>query len=190
MTPSNATSRALLALLLVALAALGPAASASAASNQACGLDPIALPLFDATPAATIAATPGTSAGAPEPTEAEMREAADRIVACSNDSSQAVRYSVFTDRYLASRFLGDEPADQPAFERMIATGALPQDDTWKLDDVNDIEPRPDGRVAVTLHLSSGDAAIADRLVLAWDAEQGAWLIDDVLALNSEATPAS
>lgn len=47
-------------------------------------------------------------------------------------------------------------------------------------------PQPDGRVAVTLALSSPADAVTDRVVLAWDADQGAWLIDEVLDLGTPA----
>jgi hypothetical protein len=188
--PRPPAPRSLLALALLLAAALLPGATpALAQPGPVCDLAPVTLPLFAATPAAVIAATPATTGVAPEATDAAMRAAAERIVACVNDPSQAVRHAVFTDRYLASRFVGDDRADQPAFERMIATGMVPQEETWRLDGVSEIEPLPDGRVAVTLHLSSLTRTVADRLVLAWDADRQAWLIDDVLALDPPpATP--
>lgn len=118
------TPAALVALLLAALSLADPGAAA-AQGETTCDLAPVTLPLFDATPAATIVATPAASASAPAPTEEAMRAAAERIVACANDRAQSSRYAVFTDRYLAALFIGPDRADQPAFERMIATGTVP-----------------------------------------------------------------
>lgn len=156
--------------------------------ESVCPLEPVTLPLFNATPAEVIAATPPVSTDAPEPTEEEIRAAAEIIVACSSASEQALRYAVFTDRILANQFIGENPSDQPAFERRIATGAIPDEWTFELEDISDIEQLSEGRVAVTLHISSTEETVTDRAVLAWDSETDAWLIDGFEWVGSPPTP--
>jgi hypothetical protein len=146
----------------------------------------VTIPLFGGTPAAAVAASPAATDVAPEAGEEEMIAAAEIIVACANEEPQALRYSVFTDRYLGALFDGPAPADQPAFERMIATGSNPGAGTTALEAVSGIEPLPDGRVTITLRIATPDGVVEDRLALAWDADQRAWLIDEVLSLQPPA----
>lgn len=164
------------------------ATSVMSQDESVCPLEPVTLPLFNATPAEVIAATPPVSTDAPEPTEEEIRAAAEIIVACSSASEQALRYAVFTDRILANQFIGENPSDQPAFERRIATGAIPDEWTFELEDISDIEQLSEGRVAVTLHISSTEETVTDRAVLAWDDETDAWLIDGFEWVGSPPTP--
>ncbi|HYH12349.1 MAG TPA: hypothetical protein VD789_08355 [Thermomicrobiales bacterium] len=180
-----ATLVALLASVLLASATVQGVAQESAT----CTLEPISLPLFDATPAAVIVGTPAATTDRPEPTEEEMTAAAEELIVCTNETSQAARYAIFTERLLALQFASDAPAYQPAFERMIATGETPDPGSNELVRISAIEPLEDGRVAVTLHISTPEGDFADRLVLAWDPEQGAWLIDGVASLRGEGTPA-
>lgn len=176
------------AMLAVLVCAAG-AAPATAQDGNQCPLQPISLPLFEATPAAVIVQTPTASADAPEPTEEELTAAAEGLIACTNESSQAVRYAVFTDQLLALQFTKDDPAYQPSFERMIATGELSEPGSNVLQGVSDIEPLDEGRVAVTLHISTPDGELEDRVVLAWDADREAWLIDGIVSLGEAGTPA-
>lgn len=150
-----------------------------------CPLQAVSLPLFDATPAADIAATPqiGESHVTDANLEAELVAAAEIIVACSNADDPALRYAVFTERYLATFFLGDQPADQPAFERMIATGSTVTEEPMELIDVADIEVAEDGRVLATLSISTPNRDVNDRLLLAWNSSAAAWLVDDIVELD-------
>ena len=169
---------------LLATLSIAPAA----AQDAACPLAPVPLPLFDATPAAVIAATPAGSDEAPEPTEDELVSVIEGLITCTNDASQAVRYAVFTDRYVASLFTAGGTADQPAFERMIATGQMPEAGSSTLEAVSDIEPLPDGRIGLTMRISTPTGIVEDRVILAWNAEEGAWLIDEVVSLDPPPTP--
>lgn len=175
--------------LLTGVVLISSTVQGSAQESVGCMLDPISLPLFDATPAAVIVRTPVATHDTPEPTEEEMTAAAKMLIACTNETSQASRYAVFTYRLLALQFIADEPAYQPAFERMIATGETPDPGSNEFQSISDIEPLEDGRVAVTLHISTPDGDFQDRVVLAWDPEQGAWLIDGIVSLRGEGTPA-
>lgn len=168
--------------LLVGLSLIVPISAH--AQTPPCSLDPIDLPLFEATPAAAIAATPQQpDETVTDPSDDEMIDAAGMLVACTNDDSAAVRYAVFTDRYLASLFVGRQPADQPAFEQMIATGESSPKEPSILESVSDIELMDDGRVAVTLAISTPQGEINDRLILVWDEEADTWLIDEIVALD-------
>lgn len=155
----------------------------AAAQEAACTLDPITLPLFDATPAAMIAATPQASTGAPQLDEHGASDAVSMLLACAGEEPQALRYAVYTDTYLARLFIGNDPADQPAFERMLATGANIDPVVPTLNGIAEFESLEDGRVAVTIEATTAEGPIEDRVVLAWDAEQETWLIDEVVALD-------
>jgi hypothetical protein len=162
-------------------------APATAQSSDGCSLSPVTLPLFDATPAAVIVATPTMDGPAPVASDEEITTAVETIVACANSTSQADRYAVFTDRYLASLFTSEEPADQPAFERMIATGAMPETGTATLSRVTDIVRRDDGRVDVTMHITGRSGTVTDRVTLAWDDTSDSWLIDAIVSLDPPGT---
>lgn len=153
------------------------------ALETGCALDPISLPLFGATPAAVIAATPAAEPDAPRLDEATATEAITNLFVCIGEESQALRYAIFTDRYLANLFIGEDPADQPAFERMIAAGAAPEATMPTLTGVSDLETREDGRAAVTIEYQGAAGSVEDRLLLAWDAGQEQWLIDAVVSLD-------
>ncbi len=170
------------ALLVIALGA-AIVENPQADQLRACPLQPVTLPLFEATAAATVVQTPAHALSAPQATEPDIEAAANAIVACANSVVQAERYAVFTDRYLADLFLGQEPADQPAFERMIAVGIEPQAGAFTLENISDIERRDDGRVAVTFHIANPEGSVSDRLLLAWDREAEAWLIDEIVTLD-------
>lgn len=172
-----------IAVLAVAIAGLDAVAPATSRAGAGCSLPPVPLPLFDATPPAVIAATPPTHDAAPEASDEEIAAAVEAIIACANSTSQADRYAVFTDRYLAALFMSATPADQPAFERMIATGALPKAGTATLSRVTDIVRRDDGRVDVTMHITGRNGSVMDRVTLAWDGDRQAWLIDAVVSLD-------
>lgn len=183
--------RGLIGLLLALFAGvvvLAGGTAGTAAQVAGCTLEPIGLPLFDATPASVIVATPASSDDMPEPTEEVILAAAEGIVACTNETSQALRYAVFTERLLAIQFTKDNPAYQPSFERMIATGQATETGTNRLEGISDIEIMDDGRVAVTLHISTPGGTYSDRVVLAWVADQEAWLIDGIVAVQVPATP--
>ncbi|CAN5337283.1 hypothetical protein BH24CHL2_BH24CHL2_6540 [soil metagenome] len=176
--PSHAFAPVLVAVVFSASVAMR-----ATAQEAACTLDPIALPLFDATPAAAIAATPHASTDVPELDEQGAAVAVSMLLACAGEEPQALRYAIYTDGYLARLFIGDTPADQPAFERMIATGANIDAVAPTLEGIAGLEAREDGRVAVTIEATTVDGPIEDRLVLAWDARQEAWLIDEIVSLD-------
>ncbi len=173
----------IVAVLASTISGLLVTAPATAGTITGCSLPPVTLPLFDATPAGTMVATPAARGTAPNASDEEITAAVETIVACANSTSQADRYSVFTDRYLASMFTSAQPADQPAFERMIATGAVPEAGTATLTRVSDIVRRDDGRVDATMHITTQSGSVTDRVTLAHDDASDAWLIDDVVSLD-------
>lgn len=179
----------LMFIAIVGIVVTSLAASATAAQSTGCTLDPVPLPLFGATPAVEVATPEPVLAVVPELDHDGAVEAVESLLACAGEDSQDLRYAIFTDRYLANLFIGEHPADQPAFERMIAVGAVTEPSTPELIGVSDVETLDDGRVAATVDAKTAEGAIHDRLILAWDPEQEAWLIDDVISLNPPvATP--
>ena len=173
---------------ILTAAMLAASTTGAHAQDPTCDIPPVSIPLFDATPADVIAATPAVTGDVPQVTEEDVEIAANRIVACANSASQAERYAVFTDRILASTFAGESSLDQPAFERMIATGTVSSAGAFTLESLNDIEVRDDGTIAVTLVIDTPEQIVSDRVLLVWSEEKGAWLIDAVLQM--EATPTS
>ncbi len=177
--------------LLVASVMSAMMAGPAAAQEPSCTLDPLSLPLFDATPAAVIAATPEITASPPQLDEEGATDAVALLLACAGAEPQAIRYAIFTDAYLARLFIGEDHADQPAFERMIAAGSVTDTVAPSLDGVSDLESLGDGRVAVTIEATTAEGSIQDRVILAWDADAEAWLIDEIVSLDPPpATPSA
>jgi hypothetical protein len=173
---------------LVATVAVARQDEGISRSALTCPLEPLTLPLFAATPAATIG-TPApidTQAPADEPS-AEVRdeigESVEVIIACANTGEPRFTFAVFTDRYLASLFTGDEAAYQPAFERQLTQPATPPSSPLVLQELRSVRLLPDGRAIVELVIA-GDTTLTDTLVLVQDGEY--WLVDDVLELSPPA----
>lgn len=195
MTRATITKMSLISIVVATIGLACIAAPTSAAQSTGCTLEPVSLPLFDATPAAVIAATPQAGLQiVPELNEDGAVGSIELLLACAGAEQQDLRFAIFTDRYLANLFLDNDdetPADQPAFERMIEAGAVPEASTPALTGVSDLELLDDARVAVTVDVETASGPVHDRLVLAWDADQQVWLIDEVLALDPPlATPAA
>lgn len=157
--------------------------------SPACELDPVTLPLFDATPAAIIAATPASNSGGGNPlltTDAVAIETAiETIVICISSSDPALRYAVFTDRYLAEQLADPDRTYQPAFEQQLDSGASTDTSRYSIESIAEFVPLDDGRVSVVVTLSTERKQYRDQLVLA--NIEGTWLIDDV-ELIDPATP--
>lgn len=179
---------ACMALLLVPLRA---SPQEQVPGSPACVLPPVTLPLFDATPAAIIAATPASSVtpgtGSAPLDPATIEPAIEAIVACINTNDPALRYAVFTDRYLAQQLADPTTTYQPAFELQLDTATNASAPQFTIESIEEITPLDDGRVSVVVILMAGGTSYKDRLVLA-DVE-GHWLIDD-LELIDPAPPAT
>lgn len=159
--------------------------------SPACELEPVTLPLFDATPAAIIAATPASNAGSGDagtaPDAATIEAAIEAIVNCISSSDPALRYAVFTDRYLAEQLADPKRTYQPAFEQQLDSGVSTDTPQYSIEAIEQPVPLEDGRVSVVLTLAADGKQYRDRLVLA-DVD-GTWLIDEV-ELIDPATPGS
>lgn len=157
--------------------------------SPACQLEPVTLPLFDATPAAIIAATPASNpvnASADTTLDAATIETAiEAIVNCIASSDPALRYAVFTDRYLAEQLADPDRTYQPAFEQLLDSGVSTDAPQYAIEAIEQPAPLGDGRVSVVVTLSADGTQYRDRLVLA-DVD-GTWLIDEV-ELIEPATP--
>lgn len=156
----------------------GTVSAQTPASEVACELTPLTLPLFDATPLATVAAevspTPVGSFS-----EDQATEVLEQYVACINTGDLTLVWAMFTPRWFAREFADPEVHYLPAFEQMLDNGANPQplQDPIALDAIRSITVRPDGMVDVTATFSSDGESWTDRLTLALI--DGEWLIDDV-----------
>lgn len=159
--------------------------------SPACELEPVTLPLFGATPAAIIAATPasgpvdGIVRVAPDTATIEL--AIEAIATCISSSDPAMRYAVFTDRYLAARLADPALTYQPAFEKQLDSGISPDTPRYTVESIAELKPLDDGRTSVVVTLSVNGMSYQDRLVLA--NVDGTWLIDDVEPIDP-ATPAA
>lgn len=198
-TPNDTAHRhGVLALVLVVASLVAftrPAMTSAAAQGNGCALPPVALPLFNATPAAAIAASPAPTAGLTarpltDDEQAEAEDAIRTIVACINTGIPKDEYAIFTPRYLAALFTGPHPAYQPAFEQMIAEGGTNQSTTvpaFVLKSVSNGSMLEDGRIVVTIALAGRATTYHDTLVLVNTGKH--WLIDEVTRLDPPlATP--
>jgi hypothetical protein len=146
--------------------------------DSTCPLPPLVLPLFAATPAAEIAATPVDGSASPVLDQAGAEAAMAVIVGCSNSDDPAISYSIFTPPYLASLYADPTQTYQPAFELQIANGATGQEGTFELVSVESVTSLPDGRTEVVATISAASAIYyTDTFVLVL--VDGNWLIDDV-----------
>lgn len=179
----------IVACALFVLFPVGGLARQPVSASPACELEAVTLPLFDATPAAIIAATPasgaagGNAAAAPDVTTIEP--AIEAIATCISSSDPALRYAVFTDRYLADQLSDTARTYQPAFEQQLDSGTSPDIPQFAIESIEQLIPLDDGRVSVVVTLAADGMRYRDRLVLA-DVD-GRWLIDDVEPLDP-ATP--
>jgi hypothetical protein len=148
---------------------------------QACTLEPVSLPLFDATPAADIANAPVATTTVFTLDEDEIRSAVEALVECMNSGDAAYQYAIFTDRYLANLFVDPALAYQPQFEEQLARGPTGQAGGLHLIGVKAITLLDNGTMSVVVELGTGVTTFQDTLILA-DVD-GVWLIDDVVKLN-------
>jgi hypothetical protein len=181
--PVSSFRVALLALSMVVGITAGavlPGASAQTESGD-CVLEPLTLPLFDATPAAQIAATPLALAQNADTSDEAILAAVEDLVEFINTGDAAYQYAIFTQRYLAEQFADPSVTNQPAFELQLSLGPADVEETFELVGVTDIAVNDGGLVAVTIELTGGGATYRDTLVLA--NVEGVWLIDSIEELD-------
>jgi hypothetical protein len=160
---------------------LVPTGWASAQHGPGCTLSPLTLPLFEATPAVDVAATPVGGEDASFLDQEAATVAMEQIVVCSNSGDPAVAYAIFTERYLATLYADPGETYQPAFEERLNQGALQPDRNLVLDEVQSVTPLADGRVEVVATISGSGVSYTDTFILAMVG--GEWLIDDVTLLQ-------
>ncbi len=168
-----------IALFLVVGFAAGAGLSGAAAQPETgeCVLEPLTLPLFEATPAVQIAATPIAPEINADSGDEAILAALGKIVDCINTGDAAYQYAIFTQRHLAEQFADPTQAYQPEFELQLSQGPADVEEIFELVDVSNITLRDDGLVSVLVELSAGGSVYRDTLVLA--NVDGAWLIDSV-----------
>ena len=171
----------LLLAIATAAAAFPSGLTAQTPAAEMCTLDPVTLPLFEATPAAVIAATPLASTTDAPVDDDEIRVAIEILVVCMNSGDAAYRYAIFTDRYLATQFTDPAQTYQPQFEEQLAQGPIEPEGDLRMLDIREITPLDNGSVSVIVELSSRVSTFRDTLILV--NVDGAWLIDDVVILD-------
>ncbi len=179
----------IVACAVLALFPVGGSTQQQGAGSPACELNPVTLPLFDATPAAIIAATaasdPGGGNTEPAPDVDTIEPAIEAIATCISSPDPALRYAVFTDRYLAEQLADPARVYQPAFEQQLNSGISADTPQYTIESIEQLTLLDDGRISVVVTLSADGARYQDRLVLAH--VDGTWLIDEVEPLDP-ATP--
>jgi hypothetical protein len=171
-------------LVVLVLAVAGGESAATATEEDAggaCTLDPVALPLFDATPAASIVATPASTGMTGPVDSGEIEAAVEMVVACLNTGEPRYVYAVFTERYLAEMLADPEVTYQPELERAIDQNVAIDSGIYTLEAIEAIEQQADGRVAVRIVLDTGVRTFTDTLLLAQ--VEDTWFIDGVVALD-------
>ncbi len=176
------TGRSLLLVLAIILMAgwMSPAASQGAPGEE-CWLEPLTLPLWDATPPAVVAATPAAAAPDGEYADDDIGAAVEGLVACINTGEPRLVHAVFTARYLAELYADPKQAFLPAFEQSLDQNLVEAIDEFTLEAVDGIQWLDDGRVSVNVTMSNGLTTFRDTLILAW--QDGFWLIDGVTELD-------
>jgi len=179
-----------LAWAALVLLCMNGSAQEQVPASPRCPLDPVTLPLFNATPAAIIAATPAvaladTDIDAP-PDRSVIEPVIADIVACINSGDPAFQYAIFTDRYLAAHLADRSSTYQPAFEQRLDGGVDSDAAEFTIESIGDVTALDDSRVSVVVSLVADGFRYEDRLILA--NVDGRWLIDEVEFLDP-ATPA-
>jgi hypothetical protein len=167
------------AWLLVAMAWSGAAVAQD--GEATCTLDPVSLPLFDATPAAALAGTPVDVPDDIQVDDATIEDAVIQIVACINTNDPAYQYAIFTDRYLAEQFADPTQTYQPAFELQISFGPSQEPGSMELEGISGIEQLESGQVSVVVELTNSVSVFRDTLILV--PVDGVWLIDSIAAFD-------
>jgi hypothetical protein len=147
----------------------------------------------DGTPAATpMPSSPAASeADLPqgEPADADTIAAitavAQQVIACANAGEYGRWFALFTDHAAAQ--LGPEPGQTEADARAFLTTPqpVPAGEREAFVDLSDIRVLPDGRVGALLDVE-GEPPTFVYFVQ----QDGQWLVDDLIFLPGEATPAA
>lgn len=162
--------------LIVALTALPVSSNAQAPEQATCSLEPVSLPLFNATPAATIAATPAPVATPPADIST-VDQGVAVIFACLNLGQPEYTWAVFTDRYIAE-WLVDTNSYQPAFEQSLNGTVQTPPNAFELIEISNPELQPDGRVKVSVTYSADGQSRTDTLLLTQ--VDSIWRVDGVV----------
>jgi hypothetical protein len=178
----------LITMLLCALVGVRGSIGATA-QETACELEPVTLPLFDATPAAEVPGALATPAGPDDPGRvatsdevATFEAAMNVLLPCMSSGDKALSFAVFTERYFAARLSDPAVVYQPDVERAIAdSSGSPDSPRLVLEAVADVMVRDDGRMSGKVTLGDGTMSWTDILVLA--EVEGTWLIDDVIPMT-------
>ncbi|MDQ3655546.1 MAG: hypothetical protein M3457_10750 [Chloroflexota bacterium] len=178
---SRTVLTALPIVVWVLLAGAGVPGAGAQPETGDCVLEPLTLPLFDATPAAHIAATPLVPVSDVDTGDEAILAAVEDLVDCINTGDAAYQYAIFTQRYLGEQFANPSVAYQPAFELQLSQGPAEVEETFELVGVSDIAVDNDGLVTVTIELSGGGVTYRDTLVLA--NVDRVWLIDSIEELD-------
>lgn len=186
----------------VASLAGNPGASAQEATPAAsgCTVEPRPadelIPLWfgpDGTPAATpmpsspVASEADLPQGEPADadTVAAITAVAQQVIACANAGEFGRWFALFTDHAAAQ--LGPEPGQTEADARAFLTTPqpVPADQQEAFIDLRDARVLPDGRVGALLDVEGQPPTF-----VIFVEQDGRWLVDDLLFLPGEATPAA
>lgn len=153
--------------------------------SSTCSLAPLDLPLLGGTPAAAFLATPAVAsidlanlAPLDPETEAAVRDGVANLVACMNTGEPRRAYAIFTTAFLAENYGDPTRAYLPAFEQALDAAPAPLPSPYGIDALTIKGEVPDGRVVISLTVSTDGTAWTSTLVL--QKVNGAWLIDAVL----------
>jgi ABC-type proline/glycine betaine transport system permease subunit len=148
-------------------------------------------------------ATPAIPAAGP-PADAATTEAVTAttraVIACLNAGDYWSLVTLVSDNYLRRSFVEGAPADPLAVELAPFVNAVrgcqqctiaPRkgEDRVAIVAIANARTLPDGRIGIDLMLASPSGANPARLVVAFVAVDDRWLVDEIVALNKEGTPA-
>jgi len=175
------TPIALLAATILIMA-VASGAAAQTPEPEGCGLSPLTLPLFDATPVDQVTPPAFEPVSEGDALVEEIEGAVTTIMACVSTGDPASAWAVFTPRYLAEQFADPAATYLPQFEQSLAEGvSIPV--PFEVLGVSDVTVLDDGRVSVAVEYTNGVSTFRDTLILA--RIDGIWLIDEIAALDPE-----
>ena len=185
-------------LLIITMLCAIPATAAVAAATpepELCTVDPLAPDQLTAIVEAGFEPAPRLEKiDQPVPAQdlVAMFDVLTESVACTNANQPMRALALYTDRYLAERFAGQEGEDELGHLLAAATRspkpAAPADQLVLLA-VSDSVLYGDGRIGATVTTANADATFTDQIIFA--STNDGWRIDQVvLGDEQHATPAA
>lgn len=162
---------------------------------EECVAEPIPLDEFNAlvdtapaTPAPAASSTLPAGPVADEETSAAVQATVRQLAACLNANDTLRELSLYTDRYVLQQLAGSRGQDltETAYAEEERATPVAEADRTSIVIVGDVVQLEDARAAASVQFSDDGS----KAIVYLANEDGTWKIDDLVAVDDLATPAS